>query len=302
VSRRAKLAVAAVAAAALATGAVVVADRGDEAGDRSAAPGRDANGAAAGQPRALLWAIGDGADGSARSRRLFAQVLRERPDRFLYLGDVYPLGTARDFRRSYHAVYGRLARITDPTPGNHEWGDRRQGYQPYWRRVKGRRQLDWYGYRLAGWEVLNLNSEAPHGPGSRQLRWLRARLRAGPGGDCRLAFWHRPRYSAGLVHADAPDMAPLWDALSGRAWLVLNGHQHSLQRMRRLDGITQYVVGAGGRSLYPLRAGDPRLAFGADDRDGALRIELSPGRATVELRDASGRTLDRSRVRCRRRG
>ena len=245
---------------------------------------------------ALVWAVGDGADGSATARRLAARIERERPARFLYLGDVYPSGTATDFRRRYQPVYGRLDSIAAPTPGNHEWGNRSTGYFPYWRRAKGRPQPSWYSFRLAGWEVLSLNSQAPHGTGSEQLRWLRARLRAQ--GTCRLAFWHRPRYSAGTVHGDQPDVAPFWNALRGHARLVVNGHEHNLQRFRRRDGLTEYVAGAGGRVRYRLRR-DRRLAFARSDRSGGLRIRLSPGRALLEFRSAGGALLDSSRATCR---
>ena len=247
---------------------------------------------------AVVWAVGDGADGSARARSVARTIARDRPERLLYLGDVYERGTAAEFRRNFGGVYGSLARVTEPTPGNHEWARRRQGYYPYWRRIRGRALQPWYRLTLAGWEIFTLNSEAAHGRGSSQLRWLRRRLRSGSG-DCRLAFWHRPRYSAGLVHGDAPDVAPLWSALRGRFRLALNGHEHDMQRLRRRDGITQFVSGAGGRARYGLRRGDRRLAFGRADRNGALRILLRPGAATLEFRAAGGAVLDRSRVRCR---
>ncbi len=68
-------------------------------------------------------------------------------------------------------------------------------------------------------------------------------------------------------------MTPLWEALRGRATLVLNGHDHDLQRVRERDGITQLVVGVGGKSRYELNA-DPRVLFGDVQRDGALRMQL----------------------------
>jgi hypothetical protein len=246
--------------------------------------------------RAVVWAVGDAATPGPAPRRLAATIRRSRPDRFLYLGDVYESGTAADFRRNYEPLYGRLGRITDPTSGNHDWGNRRTGYYPYWRAKKGARQRPWSRIHLAGWELLDLNSEAAHGPGSRQLRWLERVLRAP--GDCRIAFWHRPRYSAGAVHGDAPDMAPVWSALRGRARAVLSGHDHDLQRLRPRGGITQYVAGAGGRGRYGLHRGDPRLVWARDDIQGALRIVLEPGIATFEFRDAAGRLLDRSRRSC----
>jgi hypothetical protein len=256
-----------------------------------------APGAAAQTPeRAEVWAVGDAATPNDGARRLAAHIRAQRPDRFLYLGDVYEDGTALEFRQNYDPLYGSLARITDPTPGNHEWENRSSGYYPYWRAKKGRRQPPWSSTTVAGWQVLSLNSMAAHGPGSRQLRWLRRQLRATPG-DCRIAFAHHPRYSAG-EYEDDPGMASIWNALSGHARAYLSGHDHNLQRLRPVGGITHYIAGAGGASGYALDEADPQLAWGRDGLFGALRIVLEPGLATFEFRDSRGRLLDRSRRSC----
>jgi Calcineurin-like phosphoesterase len=250
-------------------------------------------GSGSGDERAVVWAVGDGADGSAVARRLARRIERDDPEAFLYLGDIYPSGTAEDYARNYEPVYGRLAAITWPTAGNHEWGNRATGYLPYWRRW--RRARPWYRIRLGGWELLALNSEAPHGPGSRQLGWLTGAL--DQPGTCRLAFWHRPRFSAGTVHGDAPDVGSFWRALKGRARLIVNAHEHALMRYRRRAGMTQYIAGAGGQILYRLRP-DSRLAFARTGQTGALRMTLSPGRAELEFRSVTGEVLDRSRATC----
>lgn len=248
------------------------------------------------RPPAVIWAVGDGADGSRRAKQVARMIRRDRPARFLYLGDVYERGTAAEFRRNYSSVYGPLNRITAPTPGNHEWGNRRTGYFPYWRRAKRRSQPSYYRFRLEGWEILSLNSETSHGRGSRQQRWLARAVREP--GTCRLAFMHRPYRSAGL-HGDTRSLGALWRTLRGHARLVLSGHDHDMQRLRRHDGLTQYVSGAGGRARYPLDRSDRRLAFGRADRFGALRIELRDGVAKLEFRSATGAVLDTSEVRCR---
>jgi hypothetical protein len=247
------------------------------------------------QGEAVVWAVGDGADGSEPARRLARAIEGDRPDALLYLGDVYPDGTPEDFARRYQPVYGGLADLTWPTIGNHEYANRGSGYDSYWRRYG--RTKPWYRMRLAGWELFSLNSEAPHGRGSPQLRWLQRRL-AGAEGDCRLAFWHRPRFSAGTVHGDAPDVGPLWDALPGHARLVLSGHDHVMLRYRPRDGLIQYVAGSGGATLYGTRP-DARAAFSRAGTTGALRIVLSPGSARLEFRTADGEVLDRSRAQCR---
>ena len=79
---------------------------------------------------------------------------------------------------NYATTYGRLRRITEPTFGNHEWFNRRTGFLPYWRKVKGRAPRLYYSFKLAGWQFLDLNSEAAHGKGSAQLGWLRKQLAA----------------------------------------------------------------------------------------------------------------------------
>ena len=253
-------------------------------------------GAQAAPKPSVVWAVGDGADGEATGKALAGRVRHDRPDRFLYLGDVYAAGTAEDFRERYATVYGPLARITSPTPGNHEWGNRRVGYNAYWRARTGRAQKPWYTFRLGGWRLFSLNSEAPHDAASDQLRWLKRELR-GAHASCRIAFWHRPRTSAGS-HGDSDDVAPLWNALKGRARIVLSGHDHDSQRFRPSGGLVQYVAGAGGHGLYPVDRGDDRLRFADDTHYAALRIRLAPGVARLAFISADGNVLDRSRVRC----
>lgn len=258
------------------------------------------------EDRALLWALGDGADGGAAARSVVERMKRKRFDRVLYLGDVYGSGllslltgdgTAADYRDRYDPLYGAFADRTAPTPGNHEWRQRGEGYEPYWEKVFGKPPPAYYAFDVAGWQLLSLNSEAPHGARSAQVRWLREQLRAP--GTCRLAFWHAPRFSAGARHGDQPHVEPLWHALRGRATIVVSGHDHNMQRLRPVDGLTQYVSGAGGRKRYALRR-DPRLAFGNDRDFGALRIELSPGRARTAFVSAAGRILDVHTLRCTR--
>ena len=280
----------------VAAGAGLVVVDGRSAPPPEPVPNRAFGSAPAPERPATVWAVGDGADGGRDAKAVARRIAAGRPDRLLYLGDVYPDGDRSAYARHYAPVYGSLARRTAPTPGNHEWPQHPEGYDRYWRTVTGAPTPPWYALRLGGWQLLSLNSEAPHGPGSEQLRWLRRRLRAP--GTCRVAFWHRPRFSAGR-HGDQEDIAPLWNALRGHAALVLSGHDHDLQRLRPIDGLVELIAGAGGHGHYELDEGDPRLAFANDDTYGALRLDLRPGHATARFVAADGRTLDTSAVSCR---
>ena len=247
--------------------------------------------------KAVVWAAGDGAYGRGAPDQVVNLIAADQPDRFLYLGDVYFFGTAHEFETNYAPTYGRLASITAPTPGNHDWPNHLVGYDPYWQTALGSPIAPYYDFAIAGWQLISLNSELEHSPGSPQVQWLRSRLERP--GTCRLAFWHRPRYSAGL-HGDQLDMAPVWEALRGHASLVLAGHDHDMQRFHPIDGITELVSGAGGFSHYEVDFDDPRLAFANDTDYGALRLELGPTIARYSFVDVGGRVLDSGQVRCRR--
>jgi len=264
----------------------------------SAGNGRSAPAAAFEPPRvgssARIWAVGDAAGRTRASERVARLVMNGRPDLFLYLGDVYPRGSRADFA-NYDRLFGRLTRRTAPTIGNHEWALRRLGYDAYWRRELGRPLPRYYAFRAAGWTLLSLSSELPAADIRRQAAWLSARVRGG--GNCRLAFWHRARFSAG-PHGDSKRVDPLWRALRGRARLVVSAHDHNFQRLRRRDGITELVAGAGGQSRYPLRR-DRRLVFGNASSDGALRLDLKPGLARYAFVSTGGRVLHRGSAACR---
>jgi hypothetical protein len=243
-----------------------------------------------------VWAVGDGGDGSERAKRVGRMIAATRPARFLYLGDVYPTGTRAEFERNYKPVFGALDRITLPTPGNHEWPLHAEGYDPYWLGVYGRPMPTTYSTRIRGWDLLSLNSENVGTSGSPQMRWLSDQVRTG--GTCRLAFWHRPRFSAGLTHGDDPSVEPFWRQLRGRAALIVNAHEHNLQEFRPRNGIRQLIAGAGGKSLYGVRAEDPRLAWSNATDYGALRLRLSHERADWAFVALDGRVLRRGTTRC----
>jgi Calcineurin-like phosphoesterase len=246
----------------------------------------------------VVWAVGDAATPGEAPGAVARMIGAGRVDRLLYLGDVYEDGTLAEFRRYYDPLYGRFAMRTAPVVGNHEHANRRRGYARYWRSRVGAAPRPWYVVREGGgWELIALDSEAPHGERSPQVAWLRQQVRADT--TCRIAFWHRPRFSAGR-HGDQADVAPLWDALRGRAVAVIAGHDHDLQRLKPIDGIVQFVSGAGGRELYEVDERDQRVAFADDTHFGALRLVLREGEADWEFVAADGTVLDRGTLRCER--
>jgi Calcineurin-like phosphoesterase len=282
--------VAVLALAVIAVGLIVVLGGSDDPTERVGFSGGPDSG------RATVWAVGDAADGGEGAAAVAAMVAAADPDRFIYLGDVYDEGTQAEFEENYAPSFGALAPITLPTPGNHDWGNRAEGYDPYWAEFIGGAQTpDHYSVDIAGWQLISLNSEAPHDAESEQWQWLQNELESG--GNCRIAFFHRPRYSAGS-HGDQGDIAPLWDSLVGNATLVLNGHEHNMQRLEEIDGLTTLISGGGGKSHYSVNASDERLAFADDEHDGALELVLEPGQVRWRFVAVGGEVLDQGQAPC----
>ena len=242
-----------------------------------------------------VWAVGDGADSGTHDDALAAMIEQHGADAFLYLGDVYETGTAAEYANSYATGFGRLKSITYPTPGNHEWDRRVEGYNAYW----GSRFASphYYSFDLGGWHLISLNSEEHHEGGSAQLDWLRADL-SERSGNCTIAFWHRARYSAGTNHGDEPSLASVWGSLAGRASIVVTAHDHSYQRFKPINGITNWVVGSGGHGLTGVNGGDPRLAAHNNTAYGALRLRLTEGLADFAFVNTGGNVIDSGLVGC----
>ena len=247
-----------------------------------------------------VWAVGDGAVAGSEDEAVAHRIEQEGLDRLLYLGDVYETGTAEEFSMHYQPSFGRFKSITSPTPGNHEWDNRARGYDPYWgSRVRNADGGYYYSFDVGNWHFISLNSEDP-GSIPRQRDWLERDL-AGYGGTCTIAFLHRPRYNAG-EHAEAVELDPLYDTLSGHAVMLLTGHDHNYQRFPPYRGVAQLVVGTGGRTLYDLNESDSRLSASNDTDFGALRMELTLNRVSYEFVRTDGRRLDTGSLPCRPHG
>jgi hypothetical protein len=199
----------------------------------------------------------------------------------------------------YDQTWGRFKAITHPVPGNHEYeGDPQRdsapGYYAYFGAAAGDPAKGYYRWDLPSWTLFALNSGAVGysrtipdpddcwpvscAPGSQQEAWLRAQLAALPAARSVLAYWHHPRESSGFSgsYQPHPETEALVDALRDHgAELILTAHSHNYERFD-LGGITQFVVGTGGRSLHS-DTGAPALTTTLrTDVFGVLELSLGP--------------------------
>ena len=103
-------------------------------------------------------------------------------------------------------------------------------------------------------------------------------------------------------------MLPFWrDLYAARAELVLNGHKHNYQRLRKLDptgapdkvrGIREIIVGTGGSDLSLGNTPYPGTQFSDDDHFGILKLTLRPASYRWRFVSVAGAVIDQGTEEC----
>jgi hypothetical protein len=249
-------------------------------------------------------AVGDGAGGLPGSYEVADLIEGWDPDMFLYLGDVYNVGSYTEFLNYYDPTFGRFKSITNPVPGDHEGGKNFQGYLDYWNSSQ-----HFYAVTAGKWRLIGINSTERYGgltAGTRQFEWLEAQLAANDDAGCTLVFLHDPRWRISSPD-NADHLDELWSLLVREGVdIVLAGHEHRYERWQPLDADgelnqsapVEFVVGTGGHELNPSRRTDPRVES-AYSGDGALRLELRDGAADFSFASTANEVIDSGTVSCR---
>ena len=213
-----------------------------------------------------------------------AQLLDNISGTVFTLGDnVYPDGTASQFRDCYDPTWGRHKNRTRPSPGNHDYHTSgASGYYNYFGSIAGDLGKGYYSYNLGAWHIISLNSETGYSAGSAQEQWLKADLAANQS-VCTLAYWHHPRFSSGQ-HGNITRSQPFWQALyEDGADVILSGHDHTYERFAPQNpngqadsnrGIRQFVVGTGGAGLYAFSSIQPNSQIRNNTTYGVLKLTL----------------------------
>jgi hypothetical protein len=258
------------------------------------------------------------------------------PDAVAVLGDAqYEHGELANFMAVFEPTWGRFRHITHPAVGNHEYEgdperDQAPGYFSYFGPAAGDPAKGYYRWGLGGWTLFVLNSGAinwtratggnPSLPddcwpvscaaGSEQEQWLRTELEALQDDACVIAYWHHPRFSSGFGGANQPHPetgALFADLYQHGVELLLTGHSHNYERFEPVTpdgipdpaGVTQFVVGTGGRNLHTVTGPQPTISeVLRTDAFGVLELTLELGAYTARFVGEDGLTVDQSSGTC----
>jgi hypothetical protein len=236
-----------------------------------------------------------------------ARLVGRIPGTVFTLGDnVYPYGSAQNFRDCYGPTWGEYKKRTMPAVGNHEYyhTTAARPYFDYFGWRAGPPGKGYYGYQRGSWHMVVLNSNCGKvggcGRRSPQGRWLRKNLANHPS-RCTLAYFHHPLFTSGNG-VSSPQVKPFWRMLQDRnADLILNGHAHRYERfapmnpggVRSSNGIREFVVGTGGESGGDdtNRATAPNLQKLKLRTPGVLRLDLGAGTYAWKFVPIAGRTF-----------
>ncbi len=258
----------------------------------------------------------DGSDSRyCQQQKTFDLTKQQNADAVLMLGDLqYENGTRDSFRSTFDTSWGTFKDKLYPTPGNHEYlTSQAGGYFEYFSEAPVDVSSGYYRLVLGEWNIYSLNSNCEWIGGcvenTPQLKWLQTELVTNQS-TCTLAFWHHPRFTSGKYATDndvknrSQDM---WRILvKHKADIILNGHDHIYERFARQtdngkvsdNGVRQFTVGTGGRSLYSLKTIAKNSEKFIDTSFGVLVLDLKATSYDWRFLSIDNKVLDSGSQEC----
>ncbi len=252
---------------------------------------------------------------TCRAKSVAKQIKKINPSAVLLLGDLqYWTGALTDYKVAFAKVWADFEDDTIvPSPGNHEYKtENASGYYQYFGKRAGDKEKGYYAKSLGSWLILALNSNCEYIGGcdknSPQAKWLERKLDLS-GSRCTLAYWHHPLFTSG-PHNDLESTQRsryFWQLLSDKkADIILNGHDHLYERFNKQDdtgsatknGVRQFTVGTGGKSLYEMVEKAGNQAYIKTDSFGFLKLNLYQSYYSWQFISESGETLDQGTGNC----
>jgi len=218
---------------------------------------------------------------------------------YALLGDTqYNRGLVTEYEAYYTtSSWDPLKAESYPAIGNHEIGSGNDiGYCGYF--IRANCPQRYYAYDIgADWRAIVLDSNKP--TDAAQLAWLDSEL-AAVGSKSVVAYWHHARWSNGKHGSDTRTSPFITRLYAAHAEIVLAGHDHQYDRFTKMGpsgpdpmGMRAFVVGTGGRGLYPQTLPwQPGTETVIDNKFGVLKLTLGATSYSWELHTTDGLVAD----------
>ncbi|WP_231950803.1 galactose-binding domain-containing protein [Allokutzneria albata] len=226
-----------------------------------------------------------------------------KPQYVVTVGDnQYHSGTISEYRAHYDKTWGKFKAITKPSPGNHEWRDKLNGYKQYFGSAATPQGKPYYSFDVGEFHFVALDTDPiVKGTKTEQLAWLKQDLAANKKA-CVIGYGHHPRFNSGQ-YGDDKAMTEVWDEfVKARADVVFSGHDHHYERLKPLNsygkideanGVRSAIVGIGGDNLYSQikKREGVEQAFA---KHGVMKLTLSGKTYSWEIVGVGGTLLDKA--------
>jgi len=187
-----------------------------------------------------------------------------------------------------------------PSTGNHDWTDGDiSNYKAYFN-LPGAGVTSqsptgselYYDVRNGPLHLFFIDSQAAMASAAEmtaQKAWLQAAL-AASGAPWKVVVFHHPPYSSGSSHGSSTAMR--WPFASWGANLVLNGHDHTYERVQN-GGLTYIVDGLGGAGRYGFASSPVTGSLVRYNANwGALKLTIDDTSLTGDFISLGGTTQD----------
>jgi hypothetical protein len=248
------------------------------------------------KPDSLHFAvIGDNGTGE-REQYETATQLAKSYERFTFplvvmMGDnLYGSERPQDFKDKFETPYKALIDKGVKfyaSLGNHDSREQRY-YKPF--NMDG--QL-YYTFKAPKQDVRFFALESSY-MDQDQLKWVESEL-SKSGEQWKIVFFHHPLYSSARTHGSTLKLREVLEPLfiKYNVSLVLNGHDHTYERITPQNGILYFVEGSSGQLRKgDLRKDSPLTAFGNDTDRAFMLMEIDGDLMTFNTISRTGAVID----------
>ena len=248
------------------------------------------------KPNTLHFAvIGDNGNGE-REEYVIGEQLAAWHARFPFpivvmMGDnIYGSDRPQDFVRKFEAPYKALLDRGVKfyaSLGNHDSREQR-----FYRLFNMDGRL-YYSFKAPKEDVRFFALESTY-MDQDQLKWVEDELKKSSE-KWKIVYFHHPLYSSAATHGSQLKLRAVLEPLfvQYNVSLVLNGHDHTYERITPQNGIQYFVEGSSGQLRKgDLRKGSPLTAFGNDTTRTFILMEIDGDVLTFNAIDMSGAVID----------
>lgn len=248
------------------------------------------------KPDSLHFAvIGDNGNGE-RAQYDIGQLLASWYGRFKFplvvmMGDnIYGSDRPQDFVKKFEAPYKPLLDAGVKfyaSLGNHDSREQR-----FYKNFNMDGKL-YYSFKAPKEDVRFFALESTYMEPD-QVKWIDEELQKS-GEKWKIVFFHHPLYSSARTHGSQVKLREVLEPLFIKhgVSLVLNGHDHTYERIKPQNGIQYFVEGSSGQLREgDLRKGSPLTAFGEDRQQTFILMEIDGDLLTFNTIGRSGSVID----------